>query len=55
MDEIPPKTPLSEKISKEMKKLGFAFFGPTICYAHMQATGLVNDHVMDCFRYKDLI
>ena len=54
MDDIPPKTPLSEKISKEMKKQGFSFFGPTICYAHMQATGLVNDHVVDCFRYKEL-
>lgn len=52
---IPSKTALSEKISKDMKKRGFKFFGPTICYAHMQAVGMVNDHTTDCFRYKEII
>jgi len=41
-------------ISKDLKKRGFTFVGPTIMYAHMQATGLVNDHVIDCFRYNEL-
>jgi DNA-3-methyladenine glycosylase I len=41
---------LAEKISREMKTRGFRFLGPTILYAHMQATGLVNDHLLDCFR-----
>ncbi len=49
---IPPKTPLSEKISKELKARGFKFVGPTIVYAWMQATGLVNDHAPQCFRRK---
>lgn len=52
--DLPAKTPLSEKITKEMKQLGFTFFGPTIAYAHMQATGMVNDHLVNCFRYKEL-
>ena len=41
-------------MSKDMKKRGFRFVGPTVCYAFMQATGLVNDHVVDCFRYAEL-
>ena len=45
----PASTPISDAISKDMKKRGFKFFGTTICYAHMQATGMVNDHVPDCF------
>jgi DNA-3-methyladenine glycosylase I len=45
----PASTPLSDAISKDMKKRGFKFFGTTICYAHMQATGMVNDHVPDCY------
>ncbi len=53
LDEIPTKTPLSEKISKDLKQNGFQFVGPTIVYAHMQATGMVNDHLVDCFRYKE--
>jgi DNA-3-methyladenine glycosylase I (EC 3.2.2.20) len=53
MSEIPGKTELSEKISKDMKKRGFNFVGPTIIYAFMQAVGMVNDHVLDCFRYKE--
>jgi DNA-3-methyladenine glycosylase I len=53
LEEIPTKTPLSEKISKDLKQNGFQFVGPTIVYAHMQATGMVNDHLVDCFRYKE--
>jgi DNA-3-methyladenine glycosylase I len=45
---IPARTELSDAISKDMKKRGFKFFGTTICYAHMQATGMVNDHLVDC-------
>ncbi len=52
--EIPPLTPLAETISIELKKLGFAFVGPTVVYAHMQATGLVNDHLCSCFRYAQV-
>ena len=47
-NDIPAKTEVSDAISKDMKKRGFKFFGTTICYAHMQATGMVNDHIMDC-------
>lgn len=54
LKEIPAQTPVSEKISKELKKLGFSFVGPTIIYAFMQAAGLVNDHIVDCFRYKEV-
>ena len=54
MQQIPAKTALAEQISKDLKKRGFNFVGPTIVYAHMQATGMVNDHVMGCFRYKDI-
>ncbi len=46
--DLPARTALSDTISKDMKKRGFKFFGTTICYAHMQATGMVNDHVVDC-------
>ena len=52
--EIPAKTPESEAMSKDMKKKGFSFVGPTICYAFMQAVGMVNDHIIDCFRYDDI-
>jgi DNA-3-methyladenine glycosylase I len=48
LDEIPAVTPLAQVISKDMKKRGFKFFGPTICYAHLQAVGYVNDHLVDC-------
>ena len=48
LKEVPATTPLSDAISKDMKKRGFKFFGSTICYAHMQATGMVNDHLVDC-------
>jgi len=49
--QIPTVTPLAEQISKELKGLGFTFVGPTIVYAFIQAAGLVNDHIVDCFRY----
>jgi len=52
LKEIPAKTPLSETISKDLIKRGFRFVGPTIVYAHMQATGMVNDHLVDCFRHR---
>jgi DNA-3-methyladenine glycosylase I len=48
LDEIPAITPLAQTISKDMKKRGFKFFGPTICYSHLQAVGYVNDHLVDC-------
>ena len=53
--EIPAKTPLAETISKDLKKRGFRFVGPTIVYAHMQATGMVNDHLVGCFRYPEIV
>ena len=52
--EIPAVTPESEILSKDLKKRGFSFVGPTICYAFMQATGMVNDHLVSCFRWKEL-
>jgi DNA-3-methyladenine glycosylase I len=51
---LPAHTPLSEALSKDLQKRGFRFVGPTICYALMQATGLVNDHLVSCFRYKEV-
>jgi DNA-3-methyladenine glycosylase I len=50
--EIPASTPLSDTMSRELKRHGFRFVGSTICYAHMQATGMVNDHLTGCFRYS---
>lgn len=52
--EIPSTTALANKVSLDLKKRGFRFVGPTVMYAHMQATGMVNDHVVDCFRYKEI-
>ncbi len=52
--DIPASTPESDAMSRELKKRGFKFVGSTICYAHMQATGMVNDHTTDCFRHKEL-
>ncbi|MCG9732301.1 DNA-3-methyladenine glycosylase I [Shewanella sp. Isolate13] len=52
MSELPTQTPESEAMSKALKKLGFNFVGPTICYAFMQAVGMVNDHTTDCFCYS---
>ena len=54
MQELPASTRESDMMSKELKKRGFKFVGTTICYAHMQATGMVNDHTVDCFRYKEV-
>ncbi len=54
MEDLPAKTDISEKLSKDLKKRGFNFVGPTICYAFMQAVGMVNDHVIDCFRHREL-
>ena len=50
--DVPASTPLSDRMSKDLKKRGFRFVGTTICYAFMQATGMVNDHLVECFRYK---
>ncbi|QNK39746.1 DNA-3-methyladenine glycosylase I [Caproicibacter fermentans] len=52
LDEIPAKTELSEQVSRDLKKRGFQFLGPVIVYSHLQATGLVNDHLDSCFRKK---
>ncbi len=52
--EIPAKTAEAEVMSRDLKERGFRFVGPTICYAHMQATGMVNDHAVDCFRWAEL-
>jgi DNA-3-methyladenine glycosylase I len=52
LKEIPAKTTLSDTVSKDLKQRGFRFVGSTVIYAHLQATGLVNDHTVDCFRYK---
>jgi DNA-3-methyladenine glycosylase I len=54
LSEIPAKTPESEAMSKDLVNRGFRFVGPTICYAYMQAAGLVNDHLVDCFRYRQV-
>ena len=54
MDEVPAKTKESEAMSKDLRSRGFKFVGPTICYAFMQAEGLVNDHLVDCFRYDEV-
>ncbi|HET8551065.1 MAG TPA: DNA-3-methyladenine glycosylase I [Gammaproteobacteria bacterium] len=52
--DVPPRTALSDVLSKDLKKLGFKFVGSTICYSLMQAVGLVNDHVTSCFRHREL-
>ena len=52
--QIPTATPESDRMSKELKRRGFKFVGPTICYAFMQAVGMVNDHIIDCFRYEHI-
>ena len=54
MSELPANTPLSDKISADLKNRGFKFVGSTIVYAHMQAMGIVNDHTTDCFRYNEV-
>lgn len=54
LKEVPAKTEISDAFSKDLKKRGFRFVGSTVIYAHMQATGMVNDHTTDCFRYKEV-
>ena len=54
LDEVPPKTAQSDAMSRDLQKRGFRFVGSTICYAFMQATGMVNDHLTGCFRHKEL-
>ena len=54
MEDVPATTALAEKISKALKQMGFRFVGPTIVYAHMQAMGMVNDHLVGCFRHREL-
>lgn len=54
VSEIPAETELSRALSKDLKKRGFRFVGPTVCYAFMQTVGLVNDHTVDCFRFREL-
>jgi DNA-3-methyladenine glycosylase I len=53
MSKVPATTPVSDQMSREMKKDGFRFVGSTICYAYMQATGMVNDHLVSCFRHEE--
>ncbi len=55
IEDLPATTPLSDKISKDLKKMGFKFLGSTTIYAFMQATGMVNDHLKDCFVYEELM
>lgn len=55
LSDLPAKTELSDKISADLKKRGFKFTGSTVIYAHLQATGVVNDHLISCFRYNEII
>ncbi|MDR2442685.1 MAG: DNA-3-methyladenine glycosylase I [Deltaproteobacteria bacterium] len=55
ISKLPANTPLSDAISKEMKRLGFKFMGSTVVYSHLQATGLINDHLKSCFRYQEIL
>ena len=55
LSDIPATTRESDLMSKELKKRGFTFVGSTICYAHMQSTGMVNDHLVDCFRHQEIM
>jgi DNA-3-methyladenine glycosylase I len=54
LKQIPCVSPESEAMSRDLKKRGFTFVGPTICYAYMQAAGLVNDHLISCFRHREV-
>ena len=54
LSEVPATSPVSDRLSKDMKKRGFKFVGSTVIYAHMQATGMVNDHLVSCFRHRQL-
>jgi len=51
VDQVPADSEISRRMTRDMKKAGFSFFGPVICYAFMQSVGMVNDHIVDCFRY----
>lgn len=53
-EEVPAQTPASHAMSRDLRRRGFTFVGPTICYAHMQATGMVNDHLVGCFRHREV-
>ncbi|MDG1945979.1 MAG: DNA-3-methyladenine glycosylase I [Halioglobus sp.] len=53
MHDVPSSSPVSDKLAKDLKKRGFTFVGSTIMYAHMQATGMINDHTVDCFRHRE--
>ena len=55
LNEVPARTPESDAMSRELKKRGFRFVGSTICYAFMQAVGMVNDHLVDCFRFREIL
>ena len=55
MEDIPAETDASRAMSKDLKRRGFRFVGPTVCYAFMQATGMVNAHVASCFRFQEII
>ncbi len=54
LTDVPAQTPESDRMSRDLKKRGFNFVGPTVCYAFMQAVGMVNDHMTDCFRYAEV-
>jgi DNA-3-methyladenine glycosylase I len=54
MKDVPAETAESRAMSKELKSRGFTFVGPTVCYAFMQAIGMVNDHLVSCFRYREV-
>jgi DNA-3-methyladenine glycosylase I len=53
-EEVPSQTPESSALSKDLRRYGFKFVGPTICYAFMQAVGMVNDHLVNCFRHEEV-
>ena len=55
LNDYPATSPESDTMSKDLRQRGFTFVGSTICYAHMQATGMVNDHAVDCFRRQEII
>ncbi len=54
LKDLPPRTPLSDRVSLDLKKRGFRFTGTTVIYAHLQAVGVVNDHLVTCFRHREL-
>jgi len=55
LSELPPFSALSDNVARDMKKRGFKFLGSTVMYAHLQAVGIINDHLIDCFRYKQIL